>query len=120
MSRRRVDAEAQREKRRLRLRIGRLRRRIDGRLRSTEGRLRQTVSWRNFVRRCPGPAVVGAFGVGLALSAGLGSRRLARWLGLGLARQAMKGAGRQLWRELGRIWKESTPEAATRATGECR
>jgi hypothetical protein len=104
-----VDAELDRRKRALRLQIGRLRRRIDGRVRSSTAGARRLVSWRTYVRSYPGPAVLAALGTGLALSAGLSTRRLSRWLGLRLVRRAADQAGRLLWRELKQVWNDSTP-----------
>ncbi len=113
-----VDARQQQEIRRLRLRIGRLRRRIDGGVRSTGREARRLASWRTYVTGRPGSSLLGAFGVGLALSAGLSARSLLRWFGLRLARRAAEGTSRQFWRELQRIWADSTPHgSAAEAAG---
>ncbi|OHB66032.1 MAG: hypothetical protein A2V70_16765 [Planctomycetes bacterium RBG_13_63_9] len=102
-------AQEERTKRDLRLRIGRLRRRIDSRLRASDRQARRLLSWRSYVRHWPGHSMVAALGVGLALSAGLSARRLSRWLGFRLIRRATDRATRELWRELERIWADSTP-----------
>ena len=109
MSSRVVDAERERRKRDLRLRIGRLRRRIDGRVHGTGREARRLVSWRAYVRSYPGYALTAALGLGLAASAGLSAGRLSRWLGLSLLRRAAQGAGGEFWQELRRIWAESAP-----------
>ena len=112
MSSRVVDAEQERRKRDLRLRIGRLRRRIDGAIRSAESEARRLVSWRTYVRRFPGYAVTAALGVGLAAYAGLSTGRLSRWLGLRLLRRAAEGAGGRFSEELRQIWADSDPRPA--------
>jgi hypothetical protein len=103
------DRDLCRRKRRLRLEMGRVRRRIDRRVRSSQRRARELLHWRTYARRYPGNATLGAFGLGLALSAGLGGRRVSRWLGLRLVRRALRDVGRRLGRELAEIWAESTP-----------
>ncbi len=109
MSSRIVDAEQERKKRDLRLRIGRLRRQIDGRIRGTQREARRLVSWRTYVRSYPGHAVTAALGIGLAASAGLSAGRLSRWLGLRLLRRAAEGASGRFWQELRQIWADSAP-----------
>ena len=71
-----VDTRQERTTRDLRLRIGRLRRRIDARIRAAENETRRLTSWRTYVKNYPVSAILGALGVGLALSAGLSARRL--------------------------------------------
>ena len=60
--------------------------------------------------------VIGALGAGLALSAGLSRRWLARWLGLMLMRRASKRFGHVVWDEIAEIWKDSTPDKNRRGT----
>jgi hypothetical protein len=98
-----VDDELLRRKRNLRTRIARSRRRIDRRLRATGDSARQLVSWRTYVVRYPGWAVMAALGAGLAASAGLKRGRAPRWLGMSLVRQAFGGFQQSLWDELKRI-----------------
>jgi hypothetical protein len=117
MSSRIVDIETELAKRRIRRRIERLRRRIDGRLRATRDRSRRLVSWRSYVKSAPGGAVLAALGVGLALSAGFGRRRLARWIGLWLVRSGLGQLGQQLVRELKKVWTDSAPDAAAETEG---
>jgi len=112
-----VDARQEQAKRDLRLRIGRLRRRIDARIRGAEGETRRLLSWRTYVKRYPGSAVMAALGVGLAVSAGLSARRLSRWAGLRMIRRAADQVLGHLRRDLARIWADSTPKSATRTGG---
>ena len=97
-------------KRELHLRIARSRRRIDGRLRATKDRARQLLSWRTYVVRYPGWALAAALGAGMTASNILRPRRIARWLGSSLVRQAFGGIGQQLWSEVQRIWTDSHPD----------
>ncbi len=108
--------DLQYRKRQLRLRIGRLRRRIDRHARVAQREGERMVSWRTVVRKLPGNAVLGAFGVGLALAAGLSARPLARWLGLRMVRHSLRTGRRVFWTELQRIWADSAPRRT--ASGE--
>ena len=118
-----VDAQQERAKRELRLRIARLRLRIDRRVRRAGDDVRRLGSWRSCVQGYPGCAIVAALGAGLALSAGLSAGRISRWLGLRLIRRAADTAGRQFWQELKQLWADSTPDkpakAAAQTTGAC-
>jgi len=105
-----TQPDPERQKRDLRLRIGRLRRRIDGRVRAAGQSGRELFSWRTYVKGLPGAAIVGAVGAGMALSAGLSRRRLARWLGFFLIRRASKRFGHVLCKEAEQIWKDSAPD----------
>jgi hypothetical protein len=102
-----TNSEIERRKRELHLRIGRMRRRINGRLRAVGQEGRRLASWREYVTRYPGGAVLAAFGVGLAASGGFGQSRFMRNLWLRLARHTAKRAGRHLWREIMRLWEQS-------------
>ncbi len=101
--------ELQAPNRRLRLRIGRLRRRIDGRLHSLRREGRRLASWKTYARNYPGSAVMAALGAGLALSAGLQRRQLARFVGMRLFRWATSNVGSQFWGELQHVWSDSAP-----------
>jgi len=103
------DRGPQFRKRRLRLEMGRVRRRIDRRVRASRRRAGELVSWRTYARRYPGNMLLGAFGLGLALSAGLGGRRFARSLGLRLFRLAWRQGLKQLGRELPELWSKTAP-----------
>jgi len=111
-----VNVEQDERRREIRLQIGRLRRRIDRRLRTTQKEARRLVSWRTYVRSSPGNAILGALGVGLALSAGLSIRRLSGWLGLRMIRRAVDRGGRLFWQEIAGVWSDSTP-TKTEPTG---
>ena len=102
--------DRERHRRKLRTRIGRLRRRIDRRVRSAEHEGRRLLSWRTYVSRYPAGAVATAFGVGLAFSTGLAGRRLLRMLGARMIRRGLSHLGTEAWREVGRIWADSTPD----------
>jgi hypothetical protein len=110
-----IDLEQDRAKRELRLRIGRLRRRIDGRLHASRREASRLTSWRTYVARFPGGALAAAFGVGLALAAGMSGPRLLRLLGLRMVRQGAREVGSRLWAELASTWAASA--TANEATG---
>jgi hypothetical protein len=101
-----ADHDLHVRKRRLRLELGRVRRRIDRRVRGSQRRARERADWRTYARRYPGNLLLGAFGLGLALSAGLNARRLSRWLGVRLFRRALHEGEKRLGRELARLWTE--------------
>jgi hypothetical protein len=105
MAARIVDDDLLHRKRELRLRIGRARRRIDRRVRATRDRAGQLCSWRTYVVRYPGWAVMAALGAGFAASAGFRPGRVSRWLGLSLVRHAWGGFQQQFSAELMRIWQ---------------
>jgi len=102
--------EVLRRKRELHLRIGRSRRRIDGRLRATKDDARRLLSWRTYVVRYPGWALVAALGAGMAASAALRPARVSRWLGGTLLEQAFGGLRRQFVAEMQNLWTDSTPD----------
>lgn len=107
-----TDAEFERNKRLLRLRIARLRRRMDGRVHGLQAQGRRLASWKTYVRRYPGYAVLAAAGLGLAFSAGLRRGGWTRMLGLQLVRRASRGVLAGVVAELGGLWSEATPERA--------
>jgi len=98
------------QRRAIRLRIGRMRRRVDRRLRAIGREGRQAVSWRTWVRRFPGQAVVAAVGMGLAASAALRSGRWIRVLGLSLARHAGDQMLAAVLGEFRDLWAASVPK----------
>lgn len=116
MTLRTIDVEQERELRELRLHIGRLRRRMEGRIRSGQREVGRLTSWRTYVSHYPGSAIAAAFGVGLAFSAGLRGRPLARRFGLRLFRRSIGLVGRHLWGEALSAFGSTTspPEAAPR------
>jgi hypothetical protein len=105
-----LKLDSDRRKRDLRLRIGRLRRRLDARARATQGHAARLVSWKTYVRRWPGLAVLAALGLGLSASAGLGRGRWGPRLGLRLVRRVANKAGDRFWQEVQRLWTESAPD----------
>lgn len=109
MAVRTVDPDVERTKRALRLRIGRLRRRLSGRAWAARRHAARLTSWKTYVRRYPGYAVLAALGLGLSASAGLSRGRWARLLGARLVRRVGDRAGTKLWQEVERIWAESAP-----------
>lgn len=113
-----ASVENQRTKRELRLRIGRLRRRIDRRVRSVRDEGSRLASWRTYVERYPGYAILVALGAGLTASAGLGRGGWSRFLGQQLVRRMVAKAVDVGWEELKDLWAESAPEKpAAKATG---
>jgi hypothetical protein len=108
------DDELQRRKRDERLRIARLRRRIDSRLRAAEKHSRQLLSWRTYATRYPAWMMLAALATGMAASAGLRSRHPARLLGVPLLRRALQQIRRYMWRDLQRVWTESTASSAAK------
>lgn len=104
-----VNVEQDERRREIRLRIGRLRRQIDRRVRSTQKEARRLVSWQTVIRGAPGNAILGALGVGLALSAGLSMRWLSGWLGLRMIRRAVDRGSRLFWQEIAEVWSNSIP-----------
>jgi len=113
-----VDPETERRKRDLRLRIGRLRRRLDARARATQRHAARLASWKTYVRRWPGYAVLAALGLGMSASAGLGGGRWARLLGMRLVRRLGNRAGDRLWQEVRDVWTESAPERQRSEKGD--
>jgi hypothetical protein len=97
-------------KRELHLRIGRSRRRIERRLRATTNSARQLLSWRTYVVRHPGWALLAALGAGMSAASLLRPKRIAGWLGSSLVHQAFGGLSQQIWNELRRSWNESRPD----------
>jgi hypothetical protein len=106
------DAEFERSKRVVRLRIARLRRRIDGRVHGLQTQGRRLTSWKTYVSRYPGCAVLAALGLGLATSAGLRRGGWSRMLGLQLARRASRNILNAVFAELGALWSEAAPDRA--------
>jgi len=115
-----IEADLLHQKRRLRLRLGRARRRIDRRSRATQRRGRDLLDWRTYVQRYPGNVLLGTFGLGLALSAGLGGRRLSRWLGMRLFRRAVREGEHLLGEELRWLWTAAEPKAEKTSTDDSR
>lgn len=113
-----ADAECNRRRRNLRLRIGRLRRRLDGRAHAARRHALRLISWRSYVRRYPGYSFLAALGLGMSVSAGLGGGRWARLLVARLLRRMGENAGQELWIEVQRIWRDSAPRPSKPRGGE--
>ncbi len=97
------------EIRELRFQIGRLRRQIDRRVRSTEREARRLTSWKTYAKYFPSSAIGLAFGLGLALAAGLSGRRVMRMTAGSILRRSSKGLSENLVAQFGQIWAESAP-----------
>lgn len=103
------------QRRELRLRIGRLRRRIDRRVRSVQQEGRRLLSWRTYVRRYPGQAVLAAFALGLAASEGVRGG-WSRVLGRRLLWAAVHRGLRRVGQDLEQVWADSEPGRPTPET----
>jgi hypothetical protein len=95
------------EKREIRLKIGRTRRRIDARLRATEAEGRKLASWRTYVVRYPGAAVLAAFGAGLSGATLFRPGGLLKKLGFSILRNSADRAASLAFQELERWWKSA-------------
>lgn len=87
-------------RRELRAEIARHRRQINSGLVNLEREGRKAVSWRTHVARHPFAALGGAFGVGLAISAGLPRRGWWRWIAAWALRNAFSGAPTLILQEI--------------------
>jgi hypothetical protein len=102
-----TDSDLQKRKRELRMQIGRMRRRINNHLYGAQREGRRLLSWRHYVTRYPGYALLAAFGVGLAASGGYRRAWLLRRWGLQLVHRTVEHAGQRLWQEFQHIWSQS-------------
>jgi hypothetical protein len=98
-----TDENLQSRKRDLHFRIARSRRRIERRLQETNSRARELMSWRTYVVRHPGWALLTALGGGMAASTLLRPKRISGWLGRSLLSYATGGLQQRVWTELLRI-----------------
>jgi AcrR family transcriptional regulator len=99
--------DPRRERRELRLKIGRLRRRIDARIRATQTEGRKLASWQTYVTRYPGMAILAAFGLGVSGATMFSSHRLIKGLGRSILQGSADRAIKLMWRELRRHWPSS-------------
>jgi hypothetical protein len=97
-------------KRDLRLRIGRMRRRINNRLHAAGQEGRKLFSWREYVNRYPGYALLAAFSTGLAASSAPGRKLLFNKLGLRILRRTADRAVQGLWSQIQQVWSQSGDE----------
>jgi hypothetical protein len=102
-----IDSDIQKQKRELRMHIGRMRRRINSRLYGARREGRRLLSWRQYVTRYPGYALLAAFGAGLAASGGYRRGWLLRRLGLQVVRRTVEQAGQHLWQQFKHVWSQS-------------
>jgi len=109
------DVDHQQTVRHLRLRIGRQRRRIDRRVRSLQRQARRLASWRTYVQRYPGYAVLAALGLGLSAGGGLRRGGWTRYVGLHTVRRLVNKVVDLLLDEIRQIWADSAPP--DRSTG---
>jgi len=120
------DRDLATSRRELRLRIARLRRRIDRRVRAVAAEGRRLASYRTYVRRHPGRAVLAALGIGVAAGLAVPGRRWPRHLGLRLLRRSAEKLVADLGVELGGLWadlvtgrrRESSDKPAETSGGE--
>jgi hypothetical protein len=94
-----------RDKRELRLKIGRSRRRLDARLRAAGAEGRKLASWRTYITRYPGSAILAAFGLGLGGAILFAPRTILKSLGAVLLRSSTDRAASLAWGELKRCWQ---------------
>ncbi len=118
------DRDLATTRRELRLHIARLRRRIDRRVRVVAEEGRSLASFRTYVRRYPGRAVLAALGIGVAAGFALRGRRWPRNLGLGLLRRFAEKFAVDLGAELGGLWadlvagrRRESPDQPAETTG---
>ncbi len=97
------------EKRRLRAAIGRSRRRIDRRVRGSGKAAGRLTSWTTYVKRWPGLALAGGFGIGWLLAAGLRPRLLVGLFGARFIREMSRRATDLLGSELRAFWASTDP-----------
>lgn len=98
-------------RRELRAEIARHRRRINAGIVNLEREGRNVVSWRTHAARHPLAALGGAFGVGLAFSAGLPRRGWSRWLIGWAMRTAFAGLPSLLFQEAFAAFANAAPSA---------
>jgi hypothetical protein len=114
-----TDADCQeRTIRQLRLRIGRLRRGIDRRVRAVQREGGRLTSWRTYVERYPGQAVLAALGLGLAVSSGMRRVRWTRLIGWHLVRRSLHAVVSLLREEWRKVWVASGAESTRRRGGD--
>lgn len=103
-----VYPDEQQTKRLLRQQIGRLRRRIDGRVRGVQKQGQELASWRTYIQRHPGLAMLAALGLGLAAAYGVKRNGGGENPVLVRAQRLLRPVFRRLWREAQRRWNGST------------
>jgi hypothetical protein len=105
--RRSIDVEHEEAKRRLRAEAARLRRRIDRHLTGVSSETARLMSWQTYVKRYPLATLSAAFGVGLAVSAGISRSNWKRWLAGKLFSTAVAGVKAGMLSDIIGAWQQS-------------
>lgn len=100
MTSRLTTSEHDRLRRELRSKIAASRLRLERDVRQVHSSGRELTNWQTYVRRYPIPILVAAFGVGIALAAGVSRRSLRRVVGRRMMSAALGIFGARLWREV--------------------
>ena len=100
MTPRLTSSEHERLRRELRSQIAASRHRLERDVRQMRTAGRELTSWQTYVRNYPGPTLLAAFGVGLALAAGFSRRSLRRIVGRRAMSAAMGMVGARVWQDL--------------------
>ena len=111
------DQQLEAEKRRLRTAIARSRRRIDRRVRNSSKATGRLTSWKTYVKRWPGVALVAGLGLGWILAAGMRPRFLVSLFGARLLRDLSSRTTGLVANELKSFWSDTVPHNGTDAEG---
>ena len=106
-ARRSIDVEQEEAKRQLRAEAARLRRRIDRHLSGVSTEASRLTSWQTYVKRYPLATLSAAFGVGLAVSAGISRSNWKRWLAGKLFSTAVAGVKAGVLNDIIGAWQQS-------------
>jgi hypothetical protein len=106
-ARRSIDVEQEEAKRQLRAEAARLRRRIDRHLSGVSTEASRLTSWQTYVKRYPLATLSAAFGVGLAVSAGISRSNWKRWLAGKLFSTAVAGVKAGVLSDILGAWQQS-------------
>lgn len=105
-----MPSDEQQTKRLLRQQIGRLRRRIDGRVRGVRQQGQELASWRTYVQRHPGLAVLAALGMGVAAAYGVKRNGWGETPAVRRAQHLLRPLLKRAWIEGKRWWTRSTTD----------
>lgn len=106
-ARRSIDVEQEEAKRQLRAEAARLRRRIDRHLSGVSTEASRLTSWQTYVKRYPLATLSAAFGVGMAVSAGISRSNWKRWLAGKLFSTAVAGVKAGVLSDIIGAWQQS-------------